>query len=84
MIDSIEEKGLTAATDLVYNISIDWEIEEIVMITLKLNLSEAAFLESALEDALDTAGDPDYFSAYEELLAEVSSARNIAKSKIEE
>lgn len=54
------------------------------MITLKLNLSEAAFLESALEDALDTVRDPDYFSAYEELLAEVSSARNIAKSKIEE
>jgi len=35
-------------------------------------------LVSALEDALDSAGDPNYFSAYEELLFEISSARKVA------
>ena len=48
------------------------------MITLKLNPLQASFLEAALEKAMDNEGDAEYYEAYNEILALLSSTKETA------
>ena len=45
------------------------------MITLKLNPTQASFLEAALERAMDNEGDEEYIAAYAEVFALLDSAK---------
>ena len=46
------------------------------MITLKLDTTQAAFLEAALEKAMDNEGDANYYAVYSDLSELLAEARD--------